>query len=77
MTVGREVWKWLVIEMLPQQTSRDLNIHTYSWSTYFRLELIEPSAREIFIFWTLVEREERREEENMAQTYQDSKKRQS
>ena len=28
-------------------------------STYFRLELIEPSAREVFIFWTLVEREKR------------------
>ena len=28
-------------------------------STNFRLKLIEPSAREVFIFWTLVEREER------------------
>ena len=28
-------------------------------STHFRLELIEPSAREVFIFWILVEREER------------------
>ena len=41
-------------------------------STNFRLELIEPSAREVFIFWTLVKREERervrRGEENMAQT---------
>ena len=27
-------------------------------STNFNLELIEPSAREVFIFWTLVEREE-------------------
>ena len=35
----------------------------YSASTYFRLELIEPSAREVFIFWTL----ESRGEENMVQ----------
>ena len=27
-------------------------------SINFRLELIEPSAREVFIFWTLVKREE-------------------
>ena len=31
----------------------------YSMSTSFRLELIEPSAREVYIFWTLFEREER------------------
>ena len=31
----------------------------YSVATTFRLELLEPSARELFIFWTLVEREER------------------
>ena len=31
----------------------------YSVSNNFRLKLIEPSAREVFIFWTLVEREER------------------
>ena len=36
-------------------------------STYIRLELIEPSAREVFTVWTLVERavgisEERRRE---------------
>ena len=31
---------------------------TYSVSTNFRLELIEPTAREVFIFWTLVERED-------------------
>ena len=33
---------------------------TYSVSTNFRLELIEPTAREVFIFWTLVEREDRK-----------------
>ena len=27
-------------------------------STNFRLELIEPPAKEVFIFWTVVEREE-------------------
>ena len=35
-------------------------VHTYiiySVSTNFRLELKEPSAREVSIFWTLVERE--------------------
>ena len=31
----------------------------YSVSTYFRFALMESSAREVFIFWTLVEREER------------------
>ena len=31
---------------------------SYSVSTNFRLELIELSAREVFIFWILVEREE-------------------
>ena len=31
----------------------------YNLSTNFRLEVIEPPAREVFIFWTLVEREER------------------
>ena len=31
----------------------------YSVSTKFRLELIEQTAREVFIFWTLDEREER------------------
>ena len=31
----------------------------YSVSTHFRLELIEPSAREVFILGTLVDREER------------------
>ena len=31
----------------------------YGASTNFRLEIIEPSAREEFIFWTLVEKEER------------------
>ena len=44
-----------------------------SVSTNLRLELIEPSAREVFLFWNLVERENREggsseEEENMAQT---------
>ena len=34
-------------------------IHIQRVSTNFCLELIEPSAREVFIFWTLVEREER------------------
>ena len=33
---------------------------TYSVSTKFRLELIEPTAREVFIFWTLVERDDRK-----------------
>ena len=43
-------------------------------STNFRLELTEPYAIEVFILWTLVEREElrggrvRRGEEDMAQT---------
>ena len=42
-------------------------------STNFGLGTIEPSAREVFNFWTLVEREEgggavTRREENMAQT---------
>ena len=44
-------------------------------ATNFRLELIEPSARKVFIFWTLVEREEgggasekRGGDENMAKT---------
>ena len=32
---------------------------TYSVTTNFRPELKEPAAREIFIFWTLFEREER------------------
>ena len=36
---------------------------TYSVSINFRLELIMPTAREVFIFWTLVEREERRASE--------------
>ena len=31
----------------------------YSVSTKFRLELIEQTAREVFNFWTLDEREER------------------
>ena len=31
----------------------------YSVSTNFRRELIEPSAAEVFIFWDMVEREER------------------
>ena len=48
-------------------------------STNFRLELIEPYAREAFIFWILVKWEEgggvRRGEENMAQTLRDSKQR--
>ena len=30
----------------------------YSVFTYFHLELIEPSAREVLILWTLVEKEE-------------------
>ena len=38
----------------------------YSVSTYFRLDLIEPSAREVFIFWSREKRggasEERRRE---------------
>ena len=34
-------------------------VWSYSVSTKFRHELIEPSAREVFIFWTLVEREGR------------------
>ena len=34
-------------------------VDIYSVSTNFRLELIESSASEIFIFWTHVEREER------------------
>ena len=47
---------------------------SHSLSTNFRLELIEPSPREVFNFWTLVEREDRRGraieegEENMAHT---------
>ena len=45
----------------------------------FRLEFIELSTREIFILWTLVEREERVEERRSehAQTKRDSKQRQS
>ena len=34
-------------------------IYMYSVSTNFRLKLIEPSAREVFTFWTLVVRENR------------------
>ena len=36
---------------------------SYSMSTNFRVELIEPSAREVLIFWTLVDRAERRRSE--------------
>ena len=45
-------------------------LFTNSVSINFRVELIEPSAREVFIFSTLMEKEERvrRGEENMAQT---------
>ena len=32
--------------------------HWYSVSTNFCLEVIEPSARKVFNFWTLDEREE-------------------
>ena len=53
----------------------------YSVSTNFRLELIEPSAREGSIFFTLVERGERgaseEEEKNMTQINWASKQRQS
>ena len=34
-------------------------VQKYSVSTNFRLEFIKQSAREVSIFWTLVEREER------------------
>ena len=46
--------------------------------TNFLLPLIEPSAREVFISWNLIEREERggTSEENMAQADRDSKQRQ-
>ena len=54
---------------------------TYSPVRLLSRWLIEPSARKVFIFWTLVEREERgaseeRRKKNMAQTKQDSKQRQ-
>ena len=39
----------------------------YSVSTNFRLELIDPSAREVFIFSTLVDLEKRGPSENMNQ----------
>ena len=34
-------------------------MYFYSVSINIRFEFIEPSAREVFNFWTLVEREER------------------
>ena len=39
----------------------DITLYTfYSRSTSFRLEHIGPSARHVFIYWTLVESEDRR-----------------
>ena len=43
--------------MFVQLSSSVLSISTYIVATNFCLELIEPSARKVFIFWTLVERE--------------------
>ena len=48
----------------------------YSMSTYFRMELIDPSAREVFVSLDSIKREKRASEEgedNMAQTKRDSK----
>ena len=42
------------------RTIRNSAIIMYSVSTKFRLELIATSARKVFIFWTLVEREKGR-----------------
>ena len=49
---------------------QSVSYYKYSVSTSFRLKIIELSAREVFIFWTLDEKEERggrvrRGEENM------------
>ena len=50
------------------------NTDKVKYSLSYSLELIEPSPGEVFIFWTLVEREDRRGraieegEENMAHT---------
>ena len=41
------------------KTKNAWGVSLYSVSTNFRLEFIEGSSREVFIFWTLVEREER------------------
>ena len=50
---------WLFPIYYYWDTNYLLCIIMYSVATTFRLELLEPSARELFIFWTLVEREER------------------
>ena len=36
---------------------QSISLKRYSLPTNFRLEFIEPSAREVFIFWTMFERE--------------------
>ena len=50
---------FFIIQLLKQSICP---VYMNSVSTNFRMELIEPSAREVLIFWTLVEREERGDE---------------
>ena len=59
-----------------EETWNKWSLGKYSVSTNFRLELIEPSTREVFFLLLQVERV-RWGEENMAQTKRDSKQRQS
>ena len=53
---------------VPFHSMQSAPLYAYSVSPNFCLQLIEPSAKEIFNFWTLVERETSEEgEENKVQ----------